>query len=386
MIKKYCIMMTNNLEVWQGGDVKPCCIYKGTLGNINNYDEILKVQTEINSNLTTDHQGCSTCWEHERMGIESKRIQNNIWLDLHRKGEIKVVPNILEIKLSNLCNLACTTCGAESSSIWANKLNIKAELNQFTKQGSGQRLENMLDLIERRGVNTLNLLGGEPTMNPEARALLDKLIELGWNDRIAIQLVTNGVDIENFMLKYADKFDFNVNLSLDGKDEVYEYMRWGGKWADILKTVELLGNLQRTISKELVVNITYTYSILNLFHYTEFKQWTEEELPKFLELKGLHLNRVDWPIELEARTMREEMRQQLHPDIKDKVIQHVSDKTRRKTPLKDELLVNRDAPRGISFRDYKLDPMDFKNMTLVINDERKHYGRLISEQTFRNND
>jgi hypothetical protein len=148
----------------------------------------------------------------------------------------------------------------------------------------------------------------------------------------------------------------------------------------------LLGNLQRTVSKELLVNITYTYSILNIFHYTEFKQWTEEELPNFLELKGLHLNRVDWPIELEARTMREEMRLQLHPDIKDKVIQHVSDKTRRKTPLKDELLVNRDAPRGISFRDYKLNPMDFKNMTLVINDERKHYGRLISEQTFRNND
>jgi sulfatase maturation enzyme AslB (radical SAM superfamily) len=378
-------MMTNNLEVWQRGEVKPCCIYQGTWGNINNYDEILETQNALADNLTTEHQGCNTCWSHERMGIESKRIQNNKWLDLHRQGEIKVVPNILEIKLSNLCNLACTTCGAESSSIWANKLNIKAELNQFTKKGADERLANMLDLIERRGVNTLNLLGGEPTMNPEARALLDKLIDLGWNDRIAIQLVTNGVDIEDFMLKYADKFDFNVNLSLDGKDEVYEYMRWGGQWANILKTVELLGSLQRTISREMTINITYTYSIVNIFHYTEFKRWTEEELPKYLELQGLHLNRVDWPIELEARTMREEMREQLHPDIRDKVIQHVSDKTRRKTPLKDELLINRDAPRGISFRDYKLDPQDLKNMTLVINDERKHYGRLISEQTFRNN-
>jgi organic radical activating enzyme len=378
-------MMTNNLEVWQRGEVKPCCIYQGTWGNINNYDRILETQNSLADNLTTEHQGCNTCWAHERMGIESKRIQNNKWLDLHRQGEIKVVPNILEIKLSNLCNLACTTCGAESSSIWANKLNIKAELNQFTKKGADERLANMLDLIERRGVNTLNLLGGEPTMNPEAQALLDKLIDLGWNDRIAIQLVTNGVDIEDFMLKYADKFDFNVNLSLDGKDEVYEYMRWGGQWADILKTVELLGNLQRTISREMTINITYTYSIVNIFHYTEFKRWTEEELPKYLELQGLHLNRVDWPIELEARTMREEMREQLHPDIRDKVIQHVSDKTRRKTPLKDELLIKRDAPRGISFRDYKLDPQDLKNMTLVINDERKHYGRLISEQTFRNN-
>ena len=371
--------MDNNLEVWQDGMAKPCCIYQGSWGNLANYESILDSQKKLINTLDTTHAPCNQCWTHERDGITSKR-QTGAYVQSTMPGI-----NTLEIKLSNLCNLACTTCGSESSSIWANKLNVVAETNQFTKFGSADRLTAMINLIEKRKVNNIRLLGGEPTLNPETWALLDKLIELGWNEHIRIELITNGVHISKFILKYVDKFKFSIALSLDGMGEVYEYMRWGGKWTDILDTLKLLsyGSLSKN-PHELNLAITYTYSVLNAFHYTEFKQWADEELPGLLNHPqwtppvGIHLNRVDWPIELEARIVKMSMLQQLHPDIKPLVIHHISDKSRRPKPLRMELAA-RDIPRGISYKNYKLNSLDSQNINMIIGDESMHYALGVSD-------
>ena len=343
-------MITNNLEVWQNGMVKPCCLYRGFTGNIDNYPRVIEIQRQINDTLSEDHAPCQVCWDHERMGIPSKREMSNDWQRLVDEGALFELPNILEIKLSNLCNLACTTCGAESSSIWANKLKIKTP-NAFTKEGAAQRLENLIQLIDQRGVNEIQLIGGEPTVNPESFALLDRLIELGWNHRISIRLVTNGVDIERFMTKYYDKFlEFNISVSIDGKEDVFEYTRWGGKWSEVLAGLTLLGELQQKRHNKINVVITYTYSVLNLFHFSDFKQWYNTELPKLCKTNGLHVNRADFPRALTPKLYNMSWQYKLEPELQNAVEAFTVKDRNSRNSLYAELVLSRDLPRDTSYK------------------------------------
>lgn len=372
--------MTNNLEVWQDGSARPCCLYRGTTGHISEHNKIIQIQTKLAETLSEEHSNCSTCWDHERLGIPSKRQMANDWIKHYDEGAIDQIPNILEIKLSNLCNLACTTCGAVSSSIWANKLKIKPD-NQFTKDGAAQRLNNLLELIEKRGVNEIQLIGGEPTINPEAFALLDRIIELGWDKSIGLRLITNGIDIEKFMTRYYDKFlEFHINVSIDGKEDVFEYLRWGGQWTDVLKSLKLLGELQKKRHNKINVGITYTYSVLNLYHYSDFKKWYNEELPQLCRTHGLHVNRADYPTALAPKVINDARRLGLDPDIRTGVeVLRLKDSINQRNSMYAELVIARDLPRGIRYTDYKLDAKDLENIEQIMEAERRHYGSKFTE-------
>lgn len=373
-----CAAHTNNLEVDQHGNAKPCCIFRGTWGNIQQLDQLEQTKQKFINNFSRSNQECQQCWEHEDLGFESKRQQFNHLID-EIEYTVLPPPKILEIKFSNLCNLACTTCGPFASSTWGTKLKIIEIENKFNKQGQ-QRVDYYLQLIQKHGYNKLNLIGGEPTMDPHCQLLLDRLIELDLSKNIDIGLITNGQDISEFVSKYVDKFrEMQISLSIDGMDSVYEYMRNPGTWMNILKTLSNLGAIQKRLRRpeQMRVGITYTFSVLNQYHYGDFKRWVEQESHLYCNIIGLHANRVDFPRELEPRVYNEAMLEDLDEDLRSAVKIYKFEANQR--PLKDALDLDRDRPRGVSWATAGLDERDLENIEYIIYDERRHHGRLESD-------
>ena len=355
MNKLSCISLTNNLEVSQLGTVRPCCLYNGNFGNIKNYQNVLQYQTTVITNFDKTHTPCNRCWDHENLNLESKRQQlNKIW------NKLNPVPNVLEIQLNNLCNLACTTCSPIHSSIWAAKLKTIPISNSFDKKNQINRIDEYINIIQQRNINTINLLGGEPSINPEVFLLLDKIIELDLHKKIQLWIVTNGYDIKPFFERYIKYFSFIISVSIDGIEDVFEYMRYGHSWTTMVSNLQYLGDLQKIYN--LKINFTYTYSVCNIFHYSDFKKWFNKELPKILQAE-LHLNRVDGPAVLVPRLYNDSLRHFLDHDLNHMV---TTVKNNYINQLLNELKFL-DEARGISFLNYKFNQYDLQNIIQLSN-------------------
>lgn len=132
-------------------------------------------------------QGCEYCRNIELADGASDRITNlNFW-DFDPPKELQtdplatvVTPRILEIYFNNTCNLKCTYCGPDFSSLWANELEkfdgIKFKINdQF--ESNKQKLFHWLSKNINE-LHQLNVLGGEPLYQEEFDQLLDILEEV----------------------------------------------------------------------------------------------------------------------------------------------------------------------------------------------------------------
>jgi MoaA/NifB/PqqE/SkfB family radical SAM enzyme len=104
----------------------------------------------------------------------------------------------------------------------------------------------------------INLLGGEPMFDPRSFQLLKKLLDHG-NDQCFISFVTNGsVCLNDFQKNILKEFqNLNICFSIDGIGKRFEYMRWPGKWNDLLHNLEQY----KTITDNL--SVSYTISAVN---------------------------------------------------------------------------------------------------------------------------
>ena len=88
------------------------------------------------------------------------------------------------------------------------------------------------------------MLGGEPLINPMHDEILDLLIESGQAKNIGIHYNTNLQvnKIETYIDKWKEFRTIHLQASIDGCDEVYNYIRWPGNWEkvhrNLLKLVE----------------------------------------------------------------------------------------------------------------------------------------------------
>ena len=63
--------------------------------------------------LTSPVQGCEKCYEQDSRGIDSMRAESYRLFD-----NDNVALECIEISVGRLCNLACVSCGIDSSTTW----------------------------------------------------------------------------------------------------------------------------------------------------------------------------------------------------------------------------------------------------------------------------
>jgi MoaA/NifB/PqqE/SkfB family radical SAM enzyme len=283
-----CILPWIHIEATATGNAKPCCLHKthipinGKIATLNNYSMSEMWNSEYMNNLRNEFldnkkpEGCSACWEMEKVGKKSKRQISNEWFShqLWRLNSPLQNPTYLDLKLGTVCNLKCRSCSSFSSSKWAED-EIKLYGKPFNKNlhsywinedsNVWREIENLLPEVEY-----LDFTGGEPFLIKKHFEILKKCIDLGYSKNIKIHYNTNGtVEITKKMFDIWNEFkSVEIMFSIDGVNSKFEYLRNPGKWDVLVK------NFESTLQNEKIyVPVCYSVSIFNVMYMNEFINW-----------------------------------------------------------------------------------------------------------------
>jgi|TARA_R110000803_G_scaffold140612_1_gene207157 sulfatase maturation enzyme AslB (radical SAM superfamily) len=240
------------------------------------------IRTSLMSDDTEWRRECIECKNKEESGAQSLRQHYNDVYDQFDKPELNIVtgtnfdaPISYDLSMTNLCNLSCRMCGPHSSS-QLQKESIKhpelwPEYADDLHKDYNKRydLDKMLDNAE--SLFEVKFRGGEPTLQPETRAILERLIEVG-NINLNILLTTNGTNANNTFFKLLTQFkNVHIQFSIDAYGKGHDYIRGPASdfktiWSNVKKIRELnwAGNVDFEINQ--------TVQTLNIFDFWRLRQ------------------------------------------------------------------------------------------------------------------
>lgn len=230
----------------------------------------------IKHNHEVINKTCKSCIDAEKLGITSTRLQLLSRQDLTTNDGIK----ILDYRPDNLCNLKCRMCDSKSSSLISKENLIK--INEYYT-------DDIYD-IDFSNVEEIKLVGGEPSISKKIHKLLDWLITKNYNRNISVTVTTNATNANKAWIFLLSQFKkCNVIISVDGTEEVYNYIRTNAKWKHIVKNLEIYESCDFDISYQV------TGSMYNIPVVDKWIQWFDNkksyiypvEGKKFLELSSL---------------------------------------------------------------------------------------------------
>jgi organic radical activating enzyme len=239
----------------------------------------------------TPSPGCVVCYDKEKIKKESMRLSFNRQLS-HRIYKVdKTQPdgelddfslNYLDSRFNNLCNLACRSCGASSSSSWHN-IAVKLELiDKKTKPLliAGKSPDDMYNQIMEH-IDSLDMIyfaGGEPLMIDQFYEILNYLeINKQFDKKLIYNTnFTQTVYKKRSIFEIWKKFHHvSVGASLDAEGSRAEYLRCGTHWKDVInnrkRMLEICPNVDFYIS--------VTPGLINALHIPDFhKSWVNQNL------------------------------------------------------------------------------------------------------------
>lgn len=301
----FCFFPFAALYMGPDQGVMPCCVteWGKTLGKASSKESLIQIfnndqMKSLRRNLVNGvrDSGCATCWKSESLGGRSMRTNFNKKYEPHLGDIIENIDEdyavkevkflYLDIRFSNICNLKCRSCSSQFSSMWAadeEKLNWNDNNpNRKKIKISVGETDILPYLIEQLpNVKEIYFAGGEPLIQDEHYAILDKIIELGLENQIEIRYNTNfsklthrGKDV----LAYWKKFPkVTVGASLDGNHDRGEYIRKGLEWTAVVE------NRKRMLAEVpgAGFHISLTLSIMNAYNVVEFhREWVNLGLIK----------------------------------------------------------------------------------------------------------
>lgn len=266
----FCVMPWYSHEVLSPGmgrhrgQATPCCL----LPEIYNRQAFEQAMREGKK-----PPECEKCWTMESLGVQSRRQQENAFLDYKLDRDIELIEQdveqgrnkklVYQIMTSNLCNLACVTCNGAYSTKW-----IAMERRMHIHRHRPYQADLDQLGIDWATARRLTLQGGEPLIDPSTEQALSRLLDYD-NTDCSISFVTNGsVTLSPSLLAMMQEFqDLNICISIDGLESVFEYLRWPLSW-DVLQR-----NLEQYRRATPLLSVSYTISALNALYYDDTLAW-----------------------------------------------------------------------------------------------------------------
>jgi sulfatase maturation enzyme AslB (radical SAM superfamily) len=255
-----CSLPFNSVSIDPSGKLRQCCnsdagVFSESVQTINtngliNNKSIQKLRSSLLQG--TKEPMCGRCWKMEDIGNKSFRQIAN---EDHDHGLASIEPNsfkeivdyldirYLDITLGNKCNLACRMCHPGSSSLIAKQyIDLGYQLYappvlEFDRDGKDKILQLITNAVN---LTSIYLLGGEPLINEFHDEIIELLIKLNRAKNITLHYSTNlHTDVEKHLERWSNFKLVEISVSIDGSEEIYEYIRWPGSWKKVY------GNLKK---------------------------------------------------------------------------------------------------------------------------------------------
>jgi hypothetical protein len=173
-------------------------------------------------------------------------------------GFTTMAPVSWDYRFSNLCNFKCRTCGDMLSSAWETEQKSHAMVdysnskNNWMVPAVRQEISRFQDTqiesefsaaVENHSVEEIYWVGGEPLMYEQHWRYMKRIVELGDGPRLYARYNTNlsrisyrGVDLFSDILHRVR--DWQICASLDGTNEIGEYIRTGLDYEQFCRNFE----------------------------------------------------------------------------------------------------------------------------------------------------
>ena len=181
-----------------------------------------------------------------------------IWDSTDPDGSTRMRPVSWDYRFSNLCNFKCRTCGDMLSSAWEseqkqnNMVDLSNPKNNWMRTDIRGQIahfqENQVEAefaaaVEGHGVEEVYWVGGEPLMYEQHWRYMKRIIELGDGPRLYARYNTNLSrihyrDMDLFGDILAHVRDWQICASLDGTNEIGEYIRTGLNFEQFCRNFE----------------------------------------------------------------------------------------------------------------------------------------------------
>jgi sulfatase maturation enzyme AslB (radical SAM superfamily) len=314
----FCIYPFVHSLVKTTGEFRPCCVSEGSTGyNIKN-DTITDwwnsdyMQTLRTQFLNNERPGsCSACWQNEDCGATSLRLKVNDEYQIYSKKYIGQMletfdwpgdqPVNMEFALTNLCNLSCMMC-TETSSSQILLENKKLKISNYLQNDYTSINENTINKIKEwllTKPKLISLRGGETTIVPEIKDLLEWAIDNNLTSDTKVQLTTNATQFDQEWKEIIEQFDSpRIMISIDGVGAVNDYIRHGSSWNQIQKSINTIKSV-----KNVTVYCNTVVQNLNLLDLGNIVDWAKQQ-NIFLGLDILH-----YPSEFSLNNLPVEIKQ-----------------------------------------------------------------------------
>jgi hypothetical protein len=252
------------------------------------------------------HSDCFTCIKLEDRGIQSTRTGKEPFMEWMNKvvGRPESFeemtqnitpehlradhPDILEISLSNLCNLKCIYCSSSFSTAWEDeeiKLGLMKEEDKESKKfmAPPSMEKYFWEWFEKinPSLKRIIFIGGEPLFNKKLYEYLDRMYEsyqpTSPHDKLWINIISNFSIPESYfdqllqrLPNLTQKFNLHIEASGEAFGKKLEYIREGLAWDVYTRNIEKLLGLKQPgvyFGFQLAVNALCITSLKQLFEY-----------------------------------------------------------------------------------------------------------------------
>jgi radical SAM protein with 4Fe4S-binding SPASM domain len=310
--KTFCMMPWLHLHAFPDGRAYPCCfaLDQYPVGDLNkdSMETVFnsKDMKKMSLNMLDDRPSrqCTKCYDQEKSGFFSLRLSSNKHFghnigmvdNTDGDGSADCIIKYWDIRFSNLCNMACRSCGTWFSSNWYEdhkKLTGKppdhAKIMRVGRTAD-DIWEQMLKQFDH--VEQFYFAGGEPLIMEEHYRILKELdkrkmyhVRLIYNTNFS-KLKFKDLDV----LELWNKFDsVSVGASLDAEGKRGEFMRKGTVWKDTVANRKKM----LEICPQVDFYISSTVGLINALHIVDFhRNWTDQGL---LKPQDFNFNLLQYP-------------------------------------------------------------------------------------------
>ena len=310
--ESFCMLPWIHLHAYPDGRAYPCCfafdpypvgdLNKQSLKEVWDGEKMRELRLRMLNGKKS--RECMKCYDQEKSGFFSLRLSSNKHFGHHvglvdatkPDGSVDFVMKYWDIRFSNLCNMACRSCGTWFSSNWYedHKKLTGAPPNHAKIMRVGRSTndlwEQMLESFEH--TEQFYFAGGEPIIMEEHYRILKELdkrkmyhVRLIYNTNFS-KLKFKDLDV----LELWNKFDaVSVGASLDAEGKRGEFMRKGTVWK------ETVANRKKMleICPQVDFYISSTVGLINALHIVDFhRNWTDQGL---LKPQDFNFNLLQYP-------------------------------------------------------------------------------------------